>query len=748
MPSFTPLHIPQEPQRQDGWEKADTFTSKGRVITDKSGREYKIIYKHEQEYSGGMRFLRGAFAFGLTVITGCIALAFKPVRDLYTKQSQTIRYAIPMDDIKRLTEDSNQPIKEKINYIANYLPYFKLEEPQIVKTVVQESLNKGGPIAHTAEIILKTKNVTVEGHPLYDDALLEKAADQLVTVAFAPTHNSIPNTYGSGIRSSTLQPFWPFITKNLEHYDKNEATQACRALLNDPQTSDEESVIRASAYLLNAKETQVSVGVHKAGHVALLNLSKFSPVALITYVGNLLQVVSNGGYIPREAEGNVGLALHYISTHQNDFDTNDKLLASAVVLESYTYLKLKPKALQTARELMFAPDAHSFRTMSVIPLTCTHFSTDEWQKANTFLRNQLDSPATVFKALGVIGAIMAKRPDFSSDLQLYASNKIITFLKNGTLTTCPNYYDEFIVGNINAFSNEDQEFIVTYFASNRMTSSLAKLLLDNPEAFPKDIYAKALTYALNHRHAFDTKTLTSSVTHALTNSKDQKLLLACLEHLYIHFNQFDDDTKQVAEKLILDKNFPLNLNSLHWQFLSQLTRNIKDKEQLLLKCQDQIGTGTSIQKEFLENILKSCHSLPMLLILIAYDKNVAMSFEFRRNAAKKLIQLLKADSLLDEAATKDVYKLARFIFEHPAQFTTQELKQAAILFLERGDENPKLVLELVLVIREVIVKAAQYAKTAQGEVVLTRAAQVRYETVSQSQVKATQKVYLKKYAGQ
>lgn len=320
MPTFRPLGSDgfdkkPPPPEGGGWQDATEFQHK--VYQDKTGKEYKIIYKREKEYSKGMRFLRGSLGAALTVGTLFTALAFKGVRNLFTKEHESIRYGVPIGDIRDLVQNKDTPIDARLKYILKFIFYFKVDDPETLRTVITESVNMDSSPLLCAEIIAQTTQ-------LYSDDIIEKATDNLIEKHFGDNNPS-------KIEDSKLKDLAPLIAQRLAHYAySTTAVNAAHALVVCKELDNRDpSRIAAAQYLSNYVQNKDHPIEERLNYI-LTNLSYFK----LEDSETLRTVITN--FSSSVEEGRLPLLCATIIARTRDIKLNDNPLYSDQIIEKAT----------------------------------------------------------------------------------------------------------------------------------------------------------------------------------------------------------------------------------------------------------------------------------------------------------------------------------------------------------------------------------------------------------------------------
>jgi len=89
MPNFRVFD--SETKLPDDWVESPKFESHNKIV-EKEGRNYRIISKYERAYYTSERVGRGLLGTAAVVLSLGIALLFKPVRNLFTREIKKIRF--------------------------------------------------------------------------------------------------------------------------------------------------------------------------------------------------------------------------------------------------------------------------------------------------------------------------------------------------------------------------------------------------------------------------------------------------------------------------------------------------------------------------------------------------------------------------------------------------------------------------------------------------------------------------------
>jgi hypothetical protein len=120
MTRITIVNDSNEITLNSSWVHSAKFNSIGRLVDEKGttvnpnfkGRMYRCIDKRERTFSVLERFGRGCIGVCAAICTIGFALLFKPVRELFTKSKEHIRFALPVLPSNVSAQERNLPPEE------------------------------------------------------------------------------------------------------------------------------------------------------------------------------------------------------------------------------------------------------------------------------------------------------------------------------------------------------------------------------------------------------------------------------------------------------------------------------------------------------------------------------------------------------------------------------------------------------------------------------------------------------------
>ncbi len=677
------LNVPLEPALPEGWVKTPKFASQGKVYKDSSGKEYKIIYKHEHDYSRGARFLRGCLGSALTVGTLGIALAFKGVRNLFTKEKESIHYAIPLEEIRMHTQDSRIPLQIKLEYISQYLPYFKLQEPGIIRDIVTKSVAEGGNEVQNLSLIAKTK-----GSIEYSDETVAKAVDSFIE----------KGTYKE-FSKELLQPFTSVIENRLAHYNKEKSIRIAYALLPSH---------KAAEYLVSYANKIPASTFFQISHIALQHPDKCSKETL----RQSAKVYLAESYPHRNRNmdtQDLGYLFSYVCKHPEEFSPDDKLCALGFMPNSQLL------------DALFDQEANNSLRLRVIADVYTRLPPRVRERVDALLLSQLNQREFTLDVLSVCKAIGAKE---SPNLLKAAKDMVIALARENSRYATMDHFDHIIAPSFASLGPDDQKFVIAHFSKIEVSPELAKIVLERHTEFASDLFEKALRLAMKVRMEIPKKAL----EHALDTSKDVEII----KYVFKNARRFDVSILTKAEAAFF-ANEAIALEEKGYvdtELLRYLEENVKNSEALFERYKPHINEKN--QYKFIrlfEKVLESTNSLDTVCFIANLQD---VHDPLNEPAAKRLLHLLKVDTALTPYRKKIVYKLANYIFDNERSFTPEELKKAALLFLERDDEGDKLEAVVVGMIQATLEKVVRYLEFLGIKIKLSEKAELKYKTVFKS----------------
>ncbi len=729
------LNTPEEPFLPEEWVTCKEFKSHGNLYRDRSGKEYKITYKHQHVYSGGARFLRGIAGCALAIATVGIALAFKDVRNLLTRKKESIYYAVPIGEIRKHVQDEEIPLTTRLEYLQRYLAYFKLEDPDTLKSIITQSVETGGPAALNLHLISQTKE-KVE----YTDDTLIKAVDAFIREQQVARKN---------IEAPFLQPFASVIENRLTQYG-NYGVKVALALLPS---------VKAAEFLVLHHDQISQEKFLESGLICMKHANQCTKDALSAFAKECLKIPDSHTLAKNSPV--TEYTLTYVRSHPEQFSADDKLRALCLMNAADTRLF----------SALFDEKADNLLRHKAISTVYKHLSPAEKEQVDQLLlpelkKFNLDAIATC----EAIGAFASKK------LSKAAQDIVLELVKYGSRHLTAGHFEHIIAPFFEELTAHDQQYVIWFFGGNHLCPALSLIVLKEPAKYDSKLFDKCMRFMLDAKG----KIPQNAIEHVLdtTRTRDRELVKSCILYLFkyvppttttpstLHakainhaFDTYKDpELIQIAAKNIFRYGEPFynramvdkavntiishpdylkdhrRHENLDNELISYLVANAKDFDAVFEGYKPHIykkphHTYMSEFELLFEKVLQSSNSLDTICSIACLKHE---NFKLDIYAAKRLLHLLQARTVLKDSDKITVYKLANLIFDNKDLFTPSELEKAASLFLERDDIDDKLEVEAILVIKKALEKVVSYIDLFGTKIKLSERAEIRYKAVSQS----------------